>query len=106
MIPIDKVKSINDAPNIIMRNGDRWTHGAKKGGMNFKGLEFLSSSIPLEIYNKAKMFGGKDFWDKTVDGVDGYWEQNFARRRKDIVDWLDKEEKKLHAKIANSHMVK
>jgi len=104
MIPIEKVKAINNAPNLILRSGDRWTHNAKKGGLKFKGLEYLSSSIPLEIYNKAKIFGGKDFWDKTVDGVDGYWEQNYERRKKDIIDWIEKEERKLYAKIANSHV--
>lgn len=98
MISLDKCKSVNDAPNIIMRSGERWTHGAQSNGLKHKGIEYQYFECDLALYNKAKLFGGQDFWDKN----DGYNMANF--KEADIRAWVQKEEMKLREKIKNSHL--
>jgi hypothetical protein len=100
MIPLSKCKEVNNAPNIIIHSGERWTHGAQHNGMKHKGLEYLYFETDLELYNKARMFGGKDFWDKD----DCYNAKHFKEREKDIRKWVDTEERKVYAKINNSIM--
>lgn len=98
MISLDKIKSVNDAPNIILRSGERWTHGAQHNGLKHKGMEYLFFETDLELYNKAKFFGGKDFWDKD----NGANMTHFKEREKDIREWLIKAEKEAYEKIINS----
>lgn len=100
MISLDTIKSVNNAPNVILHSGERWTKGAQHNGMKHKGLEYLYFETDLELYNKARYFGGKDFWDKD----DSYNAKHFAEREKDIRAWVDKEEKRAYAKAFNSIM--
>jgi len=100
VISLDKCKSVNNAPNILMRSGSRWTHGAQAKGLKHKGLEYLYFDCDLGLYNKAKIFGGNDFWDKN----DGENMTKFADREKELKAWIDTEERKLNAQIVNRVM--
>jgi hypothetical protein len=100
MISIDKCKSVNNAPNIIMRSSDRWTGGAKTHGLKHKGLEYYMVRIPIEIYNKAKFYGGNDYWDKDDSKNEEKYDKD-PQFRKDLVAWLKTEDRKSYAKVNN-----
>ena len=107
MISLKSIQEIHakelSTPNIVIRSGDRWTNGAKVNGLKHKGLEYVFSSIPLKIYNMAKMYGGLDYWDKE-DSINERKYMNNPQYKKDLVIWLQKEERKHNAEIHNSSL--
>ncbi len=90
MIELDKVKAINNAPNIIMRSGDKWTNMAQKKGMKYKGVEYLMCTVDEDTYFDCMTYGGKDFWTKK----DAYNAMHYYENEKDIQEWLKNERHK------------
>jgi cellulase/cellobiase CelA1 len=96
MIEFDKVKAVNNVPNIIMRSGDKWTNLAQKKGMKYKGIEYLvctwSTEDEIDDYWDAMRYGGKDFWTKKDSFNAMHYHEPKIKR--EIREWLKSERHK------------
>lgn len=97
MISIEKVKEVNNGPQIMMRTSDRWT-GRALASRKQKGLQYLVTTIPELLYNRAKYYFGADFWTKN----DCYYENHFDEFRADIEKKVADKEREAYAKFTNS----